>query len=122
MATTITLSTAHLGVSILTIAAVGLSAAAFFRPPQILLDAMADVDVKESWLPMLGALKAAGALGLLVGIAVPLPAVGTAAAAGLVVYFVGATVVHVRAGDYSISGQHVFLLLAVTTLVLDVVS
>ncbi|WP_408960504.1 DoxX family protein [Natrinema sp. 74] len=47
------------------------------------------------------------------------PAIGTAAAVGLVVYFVGAAIVHMCAGDYSVSGQHVFLLLAVAILVLD---
>ncbi len=82
---------------------------------------MAEVDVKESWLPMLGSLKAAGALGLLIGIVVPVPSVATAAAAGLVVYFVGAAIVHIRAGDY-LGGHHVLLLLAVATLVLDLAS
>lgn len=118
----LTTSTVHTGVSILTIVAVGISAAGFFRPPEILLKDMAAVDVKESWLPTLGILKAAGALGLLIGIGVPVPSIGTAAAVGLVVYFVGAAVVHLRAGDYSFSGQHVYLLLAVATLVLDLAS
>ncbi|WP_276256791.1 DoxX family protein [Halomontanus rarus] len=118
----LTLSTAYMGVSIITIIAVGISAAAFFRPPEVLLKDMAEVDVKESWLPMLGTLKAAGALGLLIGIGVPAPSIGTAAAVGLVVYFIGAAIVHIRVGDYSVSGQHVFLLLTVATLVLDLVS
>lgn len=116
------MSTAYLGVSILTIVAVGISAAAFFRPPEVILESMAEVDVKESWLPMLGTLKAAGVLGLLIGIGVPVPSIGTTAAVGLVVYFVGAAIAHIRVGDYSVSGQHVFLLLAVATLVLDLVS
>ena len=118
----LTLYTAYIVISILTIIAVGISAAGFFRPPDVLLKDMIEVDVKESWLPMLGTLKAAGALGLLIGIGVPVPSIGTAAAVGLVVYFVGAAIVHLRAGDYSVSGQHVFLLLAVATLVLDLVS
>ena len=118
----LTMSTAYIGVSILTVVAVGISAAGFFRPPEAILESMAKVDVKESWLPMLGTLKAAGALGLLIGIGVPMPSIGMAAAVGLVVYFVGAAIVHLRAGDYSVSGQHVYLLLTVTTLVLDVVS
>lgn len=113
------MSTAYIGVSVLTIVAVGISAAAFFRPPEAILKSMAEVDVKKSWLPVLGILKAAGALGLLIGIGVPMPSVGTAAAVGLVVYFIGAVIVHLRAGDYSVSGQHVYLLLAVATLVLD---
>lgn len=118
----LTISTAYIGVNILTIVAVGISAAAFFRPPEAILKDMAEVGVKESWLPILGILKAAGALGLLIGIGVPVPSIATAAAVGLVVYFVGAAIVHIRAGDYSVSGQHVFLLLSVATLVLDLVS
>ena len=58
---TLTTSTAYISVSILTIIAVGISAAAFFRPPEAILESMTEVDVKESWLPMLGTLKAAGA-------------------------------------------------------------
>ena len=118
----LTLSTAYMVVSILTIVAVGLSAAAFFRPPAVLLEAMTEVEVKESWMPVLGTLKAAGALGLLIGIVGPVPWIGTAAAVGLAVYFIGAVFAHIRVGDYAVSGQHVFLLLAVTTLVLDVVA
>ena len=118
----LTIPTAHIGISILTVVAVGISAAGFFRPPEAILESMAEVDVKESWLPMLGILKAAGALGLLIGIGVPVPSIGTAAAVGLVVYFVGAAIVHLRAGDYSVSGQHVYLLLAMATLVSDLVS
>ncbi|WP_231189590.1 DoxX family protein [Haladaptatus sp. DYF46] len=118
----LTMSIAYIGVSILTIVAVGISAVGFFRPPEAILESMAKVGVKESWLPMLGILKAAGALGLLIGIGVPMPSVATAAAVGLVVYFVGAVIVHLRAGDYSVSGQHVYLLLAVATLVLNLVS
>lgn len=118
----LTLSTAYMVVSSLTIVAVSLSAAAFFRPPEILLEAMAEVDVKESWMPLLGGLKAAGALGLLIGIVGLVPWIGTAAAIGLAVYFIGAAIAHIRVGDYAVSGQHVFLLLAVSTLVLDLMS
>ena len=67
---------------------------------------------------MPGTLKAAGALGLLIGIGVPVPVVGTGAAVGLVDFFVGAAIAHIRFGDNSISGQHVYLLSSATTLVL----
>jgi hypothetical protein len=70
----------------------------FIRYKQILIN-MAKAGVPESWITMLGALKAAGALGLLVGIGVPL--IGTAAAVGLVLFFVGAIITHLRARDYS---------------------
>lgn len=49
----------------------------FIRYKQILID-IAKVGVSESWLTTLGILKAAGVLGLLVGIRVPL--LGIAAA------------------------------------------
>src|SRR5438552_16658555 len=78
------------------------------------------VGVSESWITMLGVLKAAGALGLLVGIRVPL--IGTAAAVGLVLFFVGAIITHLRARDYSFGLAAVFLLLAVAALVLRVAS
>jgi hypothetical protein len=62
-------------------------------------------------------LKAAGALGLVAGIAVP--SVGIAAATGLVLYFVGAIVTVGRAGWYEhLPYPTAFLLLSVTALVL----
>ena len=61
-------------------------------------------------------LKAAGALGLLIGIGVPL--VGIAAATGLVVFFIGAIITHLRARDYSFGLAVVFLVLAVSALIL----
>jgi hypothetical protein len=91
----------------------------FIRFKQILIN-MARVGVPESWITMLGALKAAGALGLLVGIGVPL--IGTAAAIGLVLFFVGAIGTHLRARDYSFGLAIVFLLLAVAALTLRLAS
>ena len=73
-----------------------------------------------SWLFTLGALKAAGALGLLVGIGVPLT--GVAAATGLVLFFVGAIAVVIRAGWYShLAWPSTYLLLAVGSLALRLV-
>ena len=59
-----------------------------------------EVGVARSWLPLLGALKAAGALGLLLGL-LGVPIAGTAGAAWLVVFFIGAVTAHVRATVYS---------------------
>ena len=81
---------------------------------------MAKASVPDSWITMLGLLKAAEALGLLAGIAVPL--IGTAAAVGLVLFFVGAIITHLRAGDYSFGLAVVFLLLAIAALVLRLAS
>ena len=101
----------YLAVTILAAAANIFSATCdFVRYKQVSI-AMAKAGVPESWMTMLGILKAAGALGLLVGIVVPL--IGTAAAVGLVLFFVGAIITHLRAGDYSFGLAVVFLLLAV---------
>src|SRR5438046_8467581 len=81
----------------------------FIRYKPILIN-MAKVGVSESWITTLGILKAAGALGLLVGIRVPL--IGIAAAIGLVLFFLAAVLTHLRAHDHSFSLSFVFLPLA----------
>jgi hypothetical protein len=91
----------------------------FVRNQQILI-VMAKVGVPESRLTMLGILHAAGALGLLVGIRVPL--IGWAAAVGVILYFVGAIVIHLRAREYTLAPPVVVLLLAVAALVLRLAS
>jgi hypothetical protein len=68
------------------------------------------VHVSQKWMIPLGTLLAAGAIGLLVGLAVP--ALGTAAAIGLVVYFTCALAAHIRARDRGFGGAVFFLLLA----------
>lgn len=79
--------------------------------------AIADaVQVPRSWMLPLGTLLAAAAVGLLLGFAVPL--IGTAAAVGLVLYFLCAIGAHLRAHDKQLGGAFVFLLLAVTALIL----
>jgi hypothetical protein len=87
----------------------------FVRYKQVAI-AMAKAGVPDSWMTTLGMLKAAGALGLLVGMGVPM--IGTAAAVGLILFFVGAIITHLRARDYSFGLAIVFLLLAVAALVL----
>src|SRR5262245_62838691 len=56
------------------------------------------VGVPLKFFPFLAACEFAGAIGLLVGIA--WPALGLASASGLVLYFIGAVIGHVRAGDF----------------------
>jgi len=76
----------------------------------------AAVGVPRSWIFRLGVLKAAGAAGLVVGLAGVKP-VGIAAAAGLVLFFVGAVAVHVRARAYrSIGFPGAYLALALASL------
>jgi len=78
------------------------------------------VGVSPSWVPLLGSLKAAGALGLVIGL-LGIPVIGTAAAAGLVAFFVGAVGAHVRARAlYNIAFPALFLALAVASLVLSI--
>jgi len=112
--------TAYLIVSILAAAANIFSATCdFVRYKQVSI-AMAKAGVPESWMTTLGILKAAGALGLLVGIAVPL--IGIAAAVGLILFFVAAIITHLRGCDYSLGPAIMFLLLAVAALALRLAS
>src|SRR5437899_6231498 len=108
--------TAYVIVTVLAAAANIFSATLdFIRYKQILIN-MARVGVSESWLTVLAIRKAAGALGLLIGIYVPW--IGIAAAAGLTLFFVGAIIIHLRGRDYSVGFAVVFLLLAVVALVM----
>lgn len=73
------------------------------------------VRVGQGWMIPFGMLLASGAVGLLVGFAVP--ALGTAAAIGLVVYFVCAVGAHVRVRDPQVAGAVSFLSLAIAALI-----
>ncbi|CRZ15926.1 DoxX family protein [Mycolicibacterium neworleansense] len=76
----------------------------------------AEVGVPRTWVPALGLLKGAGAVGLLVGL-VAFPPLGVAAAIGLIAFFIGAVVTHIRAGVfYNIAFPAAFLVLAVLSL------
>ena len=57
---------------------------------------------------------------MLVGIRVPLS--GIAAAVGLVLFFIASIITHLRGRDYSFGLAIVFLMLALSTLVLRVAS
>jgi type III secretory pathway component EscS len=50
------------------------------------------------------------------------PPIGVAAAIGLVLFFIGAVITHLRAGDYSFGLAVIFLLLAAAALVLRLTS
>lgn len=79
---------AYVTVTIFTAVANIFSAMADFVRYRQVFSNMARAGVPESWMTTLGLLKTAGALGLLIGLGVPL--IGTAAAVGLVLFFVGA--------------------------------
>lgn len=68
------------------------------------------VGVPLKYFPLLAACEFAGALGLTVGIW--RPPLGVAAGIGLVLYFVGAVVWHLRAGDVKGIGPAFMLVLA----------
>ncbi|MDA3626486.1 DoxX family protein [Saccharopolyspora sp. WRP15-2] len=113
---------AHLVVASVTILLnAGIAAADFARAKFVLANSAA-VQVPQSWLPKLGALKAAGALGLLIGL-LGIRFIGIAAAVGLVLFYIGAIIAHVRTRQYrTIVGPGLFLAFAVATLVLDLAS
>ena len=113
--------TAYVVITLLTIAAnAGMAVADFVRARFVLANSAA-VGVPASWLPMLGALKAAGAGGLLIGLFGVRP-LGIAAATGLVLFFIGAIATHVRARAFATiaPGPGVFLALAAASLVLAI--
>jgi hypothetical protein len=109
------LFTTYLAVTILAAAANAAAGFDFARHPQVLAN-MTMFGIPRSWLLPLGALKAAGALGHLAGIGVPL--LGVAAAVGLVLFFVGAILTDLRAHAAARSYAYpaAFLLLAVGSL------
>ena len=113
--------TAYVVVTLMAIAASTFVAVANFMRLEFVLTTADKVSVPRSWITVLGSLNAAAALGMLVGL-IGVPLIGEAAAIGLILYFVGAIITHLRARDYSIGSAAAFLLLAVTALVLGLVS
>ena len=92
----------------------------FLRAEQAVAN-VAKVEVPQSWLLPLGALKLAGSVGLIAGIAMPF--IGVAAATGLVLFFVCAIFAHLRVSWYSaLPFPIAFLLFAGVALVLRLAS
>lgn len=111
--------TAYVLVTSVAVAANAFSAVCDFLRYEPVLVNMARHGVPRSWITLLGLAKAAGAIGLVVGFA--LPPVGVAAATGLVLFFVAAVVSHVRVRDEAMGPAFAFLALAVAALVLRLV-
>jgi hypothetical protein len=78
------------------------------RDPKIMQVIHEVVGVPLKYFPLLAACELAGALGLVLGIW--WQAIGVAASIGLVLYFVGATVSHLRVRDVKGIGPAVFML------------
>ena len=114
------MGTAYVVITLTTAIVTGGIAIADFIPAGFVLANSAEVGVPRSWLPALGAVKLAGAVGLVVGL-LGLSALGIAAAAGLVLFFVGAVVTHLRAHVlYNIAFPGAYLCLSAATLALMV--
>ncbi|MFE9579075.1 DoxX family protein [Nocardia sp. NPDC006044] len=90
--------TAYVIVTIVAAAWVGFSAFSLLRRAKFVTDPLVEYGVPQSWWTMLGLLKAAGAIGLIVGLFIPL--IGVAAAIGLILYFAGAVITILRARSY----------------------
>ncbi|GIH79699.1 DoxX family protein [Planobispora longispora] len=111
--------TAYVVVTVTTAAGNVAAAIVDFARAGWVLGNMSKYGVPHSWIYPLGAAKAAGALGLLAGLAVP--AIGIAAAAGLLLYFAGAVFTVARAHWYShLPYPALFLLLAAGSLALQI--
>ncbi|HTU68972.1 MAG TPA: DoxX family protein [Candidatus Baltobacteraceae bacterium] len=109
---------AYLAVTGVTIVVNAGAVAADFANAGFVLKTAREVHVSRSWLPLLGALKAAGVVGLLLGM-LGIRIIGIAGAAGLVIFFTGAVIAHVRARVfYNIAFPGFYLALAVASLAL----
>jgi hypothetical protein len=110
------MSTAYVVVTLVTIVANTCAAVADFARARFVLANSAELGIPQSRIPLLAALKVAGAGGLALGL-LGVRFVGAAAAAGLVVFFAGALVVHVRARVFhNIAAPGGFFALAVASL------
>lgn len=92
------MSLAYIIVAVLTAAWVGFSGFSLLRRADFVTQSLIEYGVPRAWWTLLGVAKAAGAVGLLVGLAVP--AIGIAAGIALVLYFLGAVVTVLRARSY----------------------
>jgi hypothetical protein len=109
--------TGHVVVTIITIVVNAGAAVADFSRAEFVLANSAEMGIPPSWLPPLATLKAAGAVGLLLGL-VGVRLIGTAAAIGLVLFFIGAIAAHLRARVYhNIAFPGVYFVLAIASLV-----
>lgn len=108
---------AYVVITILAALANGYAAFLNFVRAESVKVAADQVRVSQKWMIPFGILLASGALGLLIGVAVPV--LGTAAAIGLVLYFSCALSAHIRVRDHHIAGAASFLVLAVAALIAD---
>ncbi len=89
-----------------------------FKP---FMETLKQVGVSESWATPFGVLKAAGVVGVTLGLR-GMPMVGIVAALGLTVFYTGAILTHVRANDRAIGPATGYLVIAASTLVLSLLA
>lgn len=93
------MNVAHVVVTVLAAVMAGFSAVVLLMRAEWIVRALTDYRVPRSWWTWLGLAKGAGAVGLVVGLFVPV--IGVLAGTGLVVYFAGAAVTVLRARWYA---------------------
>ncbi|WP_037604395.1 DoxX family protein [Streptacidiphilus rugosus] len=93
------MSTAYVIVAGVFVVVNAASAAANFTRAEFVVANMAELGIPQSWHPWLGALKVAGAVGLVLGL-LGVPVLGGAATVGLVLYYLGAVGAHVPRRAY----------------------
>lgn len=106
---------AYIAITVLASVANGYAASLNFVGAESVKVVADHVQVSHRWMTPLGVVLASGALGLLLGFAVPV--LGRAAAIGLIGYFICAVTAHIRARDTHLVGATSFLVLAVAALV-----
>lgn len=104
-------------VSVLLALAMGSSGFLKLRRDERTMPTLLTVGVPEGLVNVLAGLELAAAVGLTVGIWIPL--IGLAAAIGAVLYFLGAVIAHIRVRDRNFTGAGVLLIIATAALVLQ---
>ncbi|GAB2703077.1 DoxX family protein [Nocardia thraciensis] len=92
------MTVAYYIVTVLVALWVAFSSFSLLTRKDFVVEPLAQYGVPRSWWTPLGLAKGAGALGLIVGLF--LPVIGVAAAIGLILYFVGAIITALRAESY----------------------
>jgi hypothetical protein len=113
----ILMEAAYTAVTLVAASALAYAAYLNFSRDQMVLTAAKRVQVSEAWIYPFGAILAAGALGLLLGLAIPW--LGIAAAVGVVLYFICAVAAHLRVNDRHIGAAMAFLFMGLAALVVS---
>jgi DoxX-like family len=113
----ILMEAAYTAVTLVAASALAYAAYLNFSRDQMVLTAAKRVQVSEASIYPFGAILAAGALGLLIGLAIPW--LGIAPAVGVVLYFMCAVAAHLRVNDRHIGAAMAFLVMGLAALVVS---